>query len=85
MAVSHIFAFIAQPKRHFFLEPRVTRLAFAEYGLGFAYRSQPNAETYTQLLALVESVRRELADLKPRDMIDLQPFLWAQGSDEYEE
>ncbi|MEO7648413.1 MAG: hypothetical protein ABIV11_09280 [Gemmatimonadaceae bacterium] len=25
------------------------------------------------------------ADLKPRDMIDLQSFMWVQGSDEYEE
>ena len=25
----------------------------------------------------------ELADLRPRDMIDLQSFLWVQGSDEY--
>ena len=80
-----VFAFIAQPKKHFFLKPRVTRLAFEEYGLDFAYRSQPNAESYSQLLALVKSVRRDLADLKPRDMIDLQSFLWVQGSDEYEE
>lgn len=80
-----VFAFIAQPKRHFFLKPRVTRLAFAEYGLDFGYRSRPNAETYSQLLALVKGVRRDLADLKPRDMIDLQSFLWVQGSDEYEE
>jgi hypothetical protein len=61
------------------------KIAFAEYGLDFAYRSRPNAETYSQLLALVKSVRRDLADLKPRDMIDLQSFLWVQGSDECEE
>ena len=24
-------------------------------------------------------------DLKPRDMIDIQSFIWVQGSDEYEE
>ena len=28
-------------------------------------------------------VREDLADLRPRDMIDLQSFLWVQGSDEY--
>jgi len=28
-------------------------------------------------------VRRDLKDLRPRDMIDLQSFLWVQGSDEY--
>jgi len=24
-----------------------------------------------------------MCDLKPRDMIDLQSFIWVQGSDEY--
>jgi len=28
-------------------------------------------------------VRRDLRDLKPREMIDMQSFLWVQGSDEY--
>ena len=28
-------------------------------------------------------MRRDLADLRPRDMIDLQSFLWVQGSEEY--
>jgi hypothetical protein len=28
-------------------------------------------------------VRNDISDLKPRDMIDLQSFLWVQGSDEY--
>jgi len=30
-------------------------------------------------------VRRDLSDLRPRDMIDIQSFMWVQGSDEYEE
>jgi hypothetical protein len=28
-------------------------------------------------------VRRDLRDLRPRDMIDIQSFMWVQGSDEY--
>jgi hypothetical protein len=35
------------------------------------------------LLEFCETVRRDLADLRPRDMIDIQSFLWVQGSDEY--
>jgi hypothetical protein len=31
------------------------------------------------------TVRRDLADMRPRDMIDVQSFIWVQGSDEYEE
>ena len=32
-----------------------------------------------------ELVRPHLRDLRPRDMIDIQSFLWVLGSDEYAE
>ncbi|HWG92578.1 MAG TPA: hypothetical protein VNZ52_17155 [Candidatus Thermoplasmatota archaeon] len=78
-----VFGFIAQPKRHFFLKPTVTRIAAEEYGFDFQYRSKPSWETYENLLDFATTVRRDLKDLKPRDMIDLQSFLWVQGSNEY--
>jgi hypothetical protein len=78
-----IFGFIAKPKVHFFLKPTVTRIAAEAYGFDFDYRSRPQWDTYGSLLELARTVRRDLADLKPRDMIDIQSFLWVQGSDEY--
>jgi len=30
-------------------------------------------------------VRSEVADLRPRDMIDIQSFMWVLGSDEYKD
>ena len=30
-------------------------------------------------------VRNEVADLRPRDMIDIQSFIWVLGSDEYDD
>jgi hypothetical protein len=35
------------------------------------------------LLEFAELIRRDLRDLRPRDMIDIQSFIWVQGSDEY--
>jgi hypothetical protein len=35
------------------------------------------------LLNAVRSVRKNIASMRPRDMIDMQSFLWVQGSDEY--
>ena len=66
-----------------FLKPNVTRLAARKYEFDFQYASRPNWETYASLLALAETVRRDQRALKPRDMIDLQSFIWVQGSDEY--
>ena len=78
-----VFGFIAQPDTHIFLKPNVTRAAAIAYGFGFHYHSRPNWETYQSLLAFAQLVRRDTRDLRPRDMIDLQSFIWVQGSDEY--
>jgi hypothetical protein len=80
-----VFGFIAQPQEHIFLKPNVTRIAARKYGFDFKYRSRPNMETYHSLLDFAETIRRDNRDLRPRDMIDLQSFMWVQGSDEYEE
>lgn len=80
-----VFGFIAQPDRHMFLKPNVTRVAARAYDVEFAYVSRPNWETYASLLAFAERVMRDQRDLRPRDMIDAQSFVWVQGSDEYEE
>jgi hypothetical protein len=78
-----VFGFIAQPDRHIFLKPNVTRIAARAYGLDFQYKSRPSWETYAGFLEFAELIRRDQSDLKPRDMIDLQSFMWVQGSDEY--
>lgn len=80
-----VFGFIACPDREMFLKPNVTRRAAREYEFDFEYQSRPNWRTYQSLIAFAETVRRDLRDLEPRDMIDLQSFIWVQGSDEYEE
>jgi len=80
-----VFGFIAQPDTHIFLKPNVTRLAAREYGFDFQYESCPSWKTYANFLRFAEVVRRELGDLQPRDMIDIQSFMWVLGSDEYEE
>jgi hypothetical protein len=78
-----VFGFIAQPETHFFLKPTVTREAARRYGAEFQYASRPSWPLYKGLLDFVDRVRRDIRDMRPRDMIDMQSFLWVQGSDEY--
>lgn len=80
-----VFGFIAQPDRHLFLKPNVTRVAAREYGFDFVYASRPSWATYASLLEFGAAVTRDQKDLQPRDLIDAQGFIWVQGSDEYEE
>ena len=80
-----IFGFIAQPEQHIFLKPNVTQIAARQYGYDFLYSSRPSWETYASLLEFSETIRQDLKDIRPRDMIDIQSFIWVQGSDEYDE
>jgi hypothetical protein len=82
-----VFGFIARPDRHLFLKPMVTRRAARRYGFDFEYGTEPAWDVYRSLLTFAAIIRRDL-DRKPgfraRDMIDLQSFIWVQGSHEYE-
>ena len=80
-----VFGFLALPEQHIFLKPNVTKIAAREYGFDFHYQSRPQWSTYASLVAFANRVRDDVRDLKPRDMIDIQSFIWVQGSDEYEE
>jgi hypothetical protein len=61
----------------------VTKIAAQKYEFDFRYQSKPNWETYKSFLDFAATVRRDVRDLRPRDMIDIQSFIWVQGSDEY--
>jgi hypothetical protein len=78
-----VFGFLAQPSTHIFLKPTVTRTAARAYDFPFLYQSRPSWDTYASLLEFAETVRHDTRDLKPRDLIDVQSFIWVQGSDEY--
>ena len=81
--VTTVFGFLAQPEQHFFLKPAVTRRAAEVCEIELLYRPQPSAAVYRNVLNMAATVSRWLRDLRPRDMIDIQSFLWVQGSDEY--
>lgn len=80
-----VFGFLALPETHVFLKPNVTKAAAEAYGFDFDYKSRPNWATYSSLLEFAGTASEDLRELRPRDMIDIQSFLWVQGSDEYEE
>jgi hypothetical protein len=62
----------------------VLRAASERYGFPVEYKSRPNWHTYSQVLAFARRLQDDLADLSPRDMIDIQSFMWTIGSAEYD-
>jgi hypothetical protein len=78
-----VFGFIAQPEQHIFLKPNTTKAAARKCGFDLHYVSRPSWATYENYLEFATQTRQAIRDLRPRDMIDIQSFLWVQGSDEY--
>jgi hypothetical protein len=78
-----VFPFIADPRTHMYLKPLVTKAAAVRYGFAFRYSPKVHYSTYESLLDFARTVARDLRDLRPRDQIDIQSFIWVQGSDEY--
>jgi hypothetical protein len=78
-----LFPFIAHPARHMFVKPEATKAAAARIGTEINYKTLPNALTYGRVLELAQRLMEDLADLKPRDFMDVQGFIWVAHSDAY--
>jgi hypothetical protein len=73
--------FLWRPDQHMFLKPDVTNDFAARVGHRFAlnYGAKLDMPVYEDLLDLAEKTSIELADLEPRDRIDVQSFIWVVG------
>lgn len=78
-----VFGFIADPTQHIFLKPRITQISAKKYDFNFIYKSKPNWETYNSLLQFAALIKKDVVSLHPKDMIDIQSFIWVLGSEEY--
>ena len=70
------FLFILLPEKYMFVKPTVTQNAAEISAFELNYRPQLNWLTYKSVLEFSEYLQSELAELKPRDMIDVQSFMW---------
>lgn len=73
------FPFIGMPSAHMFLKPEVTQKAAEVCGFELNYRSELNWLIYSKLLEFSRYLFDDLSDLRPRDMIDIQSFIWSSA------
>jgi hypothetical protein len=73
--------FLWRPDEHMFLKPEATKDFAARVGHRFhlEYEAALNLAVYESLLDLADKTTAELADLRPRDRIDVQSFIWVVG------
>ena len=74
--------FLWRPEQHMFLKPEATKDFSMRVGHRFASEYEPRLDgaVYNSLLDLAERTTKELSDLKPRDGIDVQSFIWVVGN-----
>jgi hypothetical protein len=74
--IATFFLFTMFPDQHMFIKPTITKNSADICHFDIHYRSDLNWQTYEAVLRFAEFLRNALKDLKPRDMIDVQSFMW---------
>ncbi len=76
------FPFLALPKEHVFLKPESAKDAAQRCAFALNYRPEINWLTYSCFLELGRLLFQDLAELNPRDQIDVQSFIYVSGAPE---
>ena len=76
--IATYFGFVRFPEHRIFIKPEVTQKAAALCCWEINYQSELNWRTYSGVQSLYHYMREQLdrAGLNPRDMIDVQSFVW---------
>jgi hypothetical protein len=78
-----LYPFVALPDQHLVVKPNLMKRAAASFGVDLRYASRPSWDTYQAVLDLAAGLRQALAAWRPRDLVDVQGFIWVTHSDEY--
>jgi hypothetical protein len=70
------FLFLDNPDQHMFVKPSIIQNAAAVCAFKILYVPSPNWQTYRTVLELAAYLKTALDELRPRDMIDVQSFIW---------
>ena len=80
------FLHLVYPENCPFMKPKVTMKAAEAFGYPLDYKSNIQWDTYNRLIELAKFVEKRLSAhplLKPRDMIDIQGFMWCADPSKY--
>lgn len=78
------FLFIVHPSQYMFVKPTITQYSSELCGFEVNYKPQLNWLTYKSVLSFSEYLFSEISELKPRDMIDVQSFMWGIAPGTYQ-
>ncbi len=70
------FLFIVHPDKYMFVKPTITQAVASMSSYPIAYTPSLNWNTYSKILKFSEYLKQRLHELEPKDMIDIQSFMW---------
>ena len=70
------FPFFLHPSQYMFVKPTITQFAAELCRFELNYTPQLNSRTYHSVLGFSRYLFDALTELEPRDMIDVQSFMW---------
>lgn len=76
---STYFLFLLEPQNYPFIKPKYYKEAAKAYAFDIVYSTRPNWATYERLIEFAKYVGEMLEkhqQLVPRDMVDVQSFIW---------
>lgn len=74
--IASYFPYFANPDREMFIKPTATQNAADVCSYEINYKPELNWLTYRSVREFAGYLRNEVAALRPRDMIDVQSFMW---------
>ena len=75
-AVATFFLFIMFPDQYMIIRPTPTIEAATLCAIDIQYNSKTNYVTFDRVIEFANYLNNELTQLSPRDMIDIQSFMW---------
>ncbi|OLN24818.1 hypothetical protein DVDV_3899 [Desulfovibrio sp. DV] len=73
------YLFLLDPAQHIFIKPTIFQRAAQAYGFDIGYQVRPTWAGYQRMLGLTAYVAKQLGEralLAPKDLIDIQGFIW---------
>jgi hypothetical protein len=72
------FLFIFHPDKEIFIKPSIVKwlIKFASFESEIDFSSHPSGKTYNAIRLLHFKIKEDLKDYNPKDMIDIQSFIW---------
>ncbi len=76
------FLFVISPDKYMYIKPTITQAVADMCAFNIAYKPNLNWKTYSKVLELSSYLKKEIQALEPKDMIDIQSFMWCINEQE---